>query len=400
MPNISIKKITALLCALVFVMSLALSGCQIGGDEEETTTTTTTTNGYIAPEGESIVCPKCGSANTDSVLAEGETYDEHYICYDCKYEWYVLNGEAFEVKAEGEDVKITNYQPSYRPVYNNGGSGSGSSNNKKTTTTTTKKTTTTTTTNVWEYIQSGKWLNFLYIDENGNITTESDEGVAGFGYSTSEKCFYATGNAWQRNFGYNEVYDKTSQLIAISYDTINVYFDYDGGSDPRYSEWMIQLWKGQYGMVLLGAEVGVYYRTATGHTSNSTHYNAVSNADRPTIGLSLYHDGKHLFTRKQAKSWWQTGFVPGQLGVSSGVMVGSMYTNNLKAVTSITFKDEAMTNAFIGGLEKVSRIYNNVDAMNANDVNKGFRSYSFNPGDGNTPGTYKVEGNKVTLAWQ
>ncbi len=428
MANISAKRITALLSALVFILSMTLTGCQIGGsdDQQPTTPTSSSTNAYI-PEGESIVCPKCGSANTDDVLSENEKYDEHYVCYDCGYEWYVINGEAYEVKAEGEDVKINNYSPVYRPNYNNhggsgngggsssgnggsgsgngsgnGGSGNGSGSGNGGTGSgglggngnlggglnfTDEE-----LRDAYEYIQSGKWLNFLYIDQDGNITTEQDEGVAGFGYSTRDKCFYATGNAWQRNFGYNELYDKTSQLIAISYDTINIYFNYRG------KDWMIQLWKGQYGMVLIGAEVGIYNRTEG--MSYTTHYNAVKDNELLPVSLTLYNDDKRLFSRSLADSWWQTGFVPGQLGITVGVLVGSIYTNNLKATVSIVFDNETMTQAFVGGLRNVTTIYNNVDGMDANDVNKGYRRFVFMEGDGNTPGTYKIEGNKVTLSWQ
>ena len=104
--GISAKRITALLCALVFVLSLALTGCQIGSSDEGKTTTTEPTGSnqaleYVDPN-QGIVCPKCGSSNIDDAWREGEEYDEHYICYDCNYEWYVLNGIAFEIKDNGE----------------------------------------------------------------------------------------------------------------------------------------------------------------------------------------------------------------------------------------------------------------------------------------------------------
>ncbi len=412
------KRVTALLFVLVFVMSMFLTGCQIGSDDEKTTTTTTTSaqsvGEYIDPN-QGVSCPKCGSSNIDDALREGESYDEHYICYDCNYEWYVMNGVAYELKENGQSATIPNYV--YRPSYNNNSSSSNnnsssngnssSSGNKKPSTTTTTKPTTTkpgssfTADDAKElanYITSGKWLNEInwYIDDEGNITTEGDKGVLGFGYSTKDKCFYATGNAWQRDYGYNELYDKTSQLIAISYDTINVYFPY------KNKEWMVQFWKGQYGMVLIGAEIGVYNRTlrAGANDTGLNHYNAVKNNEMLPISLNLYQNDKLLFSRAQKNSWWQTGFVPGQLGITSGVFVGSIYTNDLKVTTSITLDDEEMTQAFVTGLNNVTRIYNNVDAMNANDTSAGYRSFSFKEGDGVTPGTYSVNGNTVNLSWQ
>ncbi len=401
------KKITALLCVMVFVLSLVLSGCQIGGSDENTTTTTTTTTASYqdvfdydnqAVGNNGIACPACGSVNIDEASSVDEQYDEHYICYDCNCEWYVEDGTAYQIAEEGKTVVINTTRKNYYTPSNN------TQSSKKTTTT--KKSTVSSTTSskygitlddakeVAEFIATGEFLKYFkwYIDEDGNITTEGDKGVLGFAYSTRDKCFYAAGNAWQRNFGYNELYDKTSQLIAISYDTINIYFPYDG------KEWMIQLWKGQYGMVLLGAEVGVYNRDE--NVSNSTHFNCATDDEKLPISLALYQDGKTapLFDRPAEKSWWMTGFVPGQLGV--GVMVGSSETKKLKVTTSITLKDAQMAKAFELALKAVKRIYNNVDAMNYEDTAKGYRSYSFTEGDGITPGTYSVSGNTVTLTWQ
>lgn len=239
-----------------------------------------------------------------------------------------------------------------------------------------------------------KW----YIDSNGNITTEGDKGVLGFGYSTSEHCFYATGNAWQRNFGYTRLYDKVSELIVISYDTIRVYFTYDN------KDWMIQLWKGQYGLVLEGGEVGVYNRP---HSFNVTsYYNCAQDSDRLPISLSLYDKGRLRFSRKAQDSWWMTGFVPGQLGL--GVGVGSVFTQFLTETTTITFKNETMRNAFIDGLKNVKTIFNNVDyavaVSNNIIIRPGERLYSFKEGTGTSAtvlnGTYKINGNSVTITWK
>lgn len=239
-----------------------------------------------------------------------------------------------------------------------------------------------------------KW----YIDENGYITTEGDKGILGFGYSINERCFYATGNAWQRNFGYTQLYDKVSELMVISYDTIRVYFTYDN------KDWMIQLWKGQYGFVLEGGEVGVYNRP---HSFNiTTYYNCATDNDRLPISLTLYDKGRKRFSRAAQTSWWMTGFVPGQLGL--GVGVGSLLTQLLTETTTITLKDEIMRDAFVAGLKNVKTIFNNVDyaAALSNNIliNPGERLYSFKEGDGLTAnrlaGTYKINGNSVTLTWK
>ena len=408
--SISLKKVFALIMAMTFVLSIALSGCTLGKDKDSVSTTDPSSSAspiaYIDPDSEvpGVNCPNCGSPNVGDAKTPNDEHDEHYICYDCDCEWYVENGTAYQIADSGEAVKmVTTKAPVYTTRRNKAPNNQANKNNaantpKKTTsttTTTTKKGSGITTNDAKElvkFLATGEWLKYInwYIDEEGNITTDGDKGVLGFGYSTSEKCFYATGNAWQRNFGYSDLYDKTSQLIAISYDTSKIFFVYEG------KEWMIQLWKGQYGFVLLGAEVGVYNRPQG--SSASTYFECASDEEMLPIGLTLYKDGSQLFSRKPKNSWWMTGFVPGQMGV--GAMVGSKYTKTLSATTKITFKDEAMRKAFVIGLKKCSYIYNNVDGMNAQDVNKGKRTISFVEGSGTVPGTYSVSGNTVTLSWQ
>ncbi len=239
----------------------------------------------------------------------------------------------------------------------------------------------------------------LIIDQTGGITTKGDKGLLGFGYSASDMCFYATGNAWQRNFGYTRIYDTVSELMAISYDTIRVFFKYN------YKDWMIQMWKGQYGFVLEGAEVGVYNKPSQSSLS-SEFYNCASDKDRLPISLALYNNGFKLFKRGAQTSWWMTGFVLGKLGL--GAAVTSEYTQKLSITTSITFKDETMRDAFINGLKDVKCIVNNVDyAFDIKDqklTNPGERTYSFKTGDGTSAttsaGTYKINDNTVTLSWK
>ncbi|MGN1479144.1 MAG: DUF4474 domain-containing protein [Acutalibacteraceae bacterium] len=402
--SISLKKALALILAMTFVLSVVLSGCTLGKDKDSSTTTdpsssTASPIAYIDPDSEvpGVNCPACGSPNVGDAKTQNDEHDEHYICYDCNCEWYVEDGTAYQIADSGEAVKMVTTKA---PVYTTRRTTTRVTNKpvatkSSTTTTTTKKGSTITTDDAKElakFLATGEWLKYInwYIDEEGNITTDGDKGVLGFGYSTSEKCFYATGNAWQRNFGYSDLYDKTSQLIAISYDTSKIFFVYEG------KEWMIQLWKGQYGFVLLGAEVGVYNRPQG--SSSSTYFDCASDDELLPIGLTLYKDGSQLFSRKQKDSWWMTGFVPGQMGV--GAMVGSKYTKTLSTTIKITFKDEAMRKAFVIGLKKCSYIYNNVDGMDAQDVNKGKRTISFVEGSGTVPGTYSVSGNTVMLSWQ
>ena len=426
------RRIAALLLALTFI----LTGCKVTSSKTtpEDTTAEAPVNEPVAYDNQTaanvqIICPRCHSTNVGDALQDGETYEAHFICYDCNCEWYVENGTAYQITDDsGDDTVISDNAPAYfggSGYTRSASNGSGSSNNGGSSgsynggnnggnngrTTTTRRTTTTTkdtAKQTWEdakalakFIASGEPLKYIkwYIDEDGNITTDGNKGVLGFAYSTKEKCFYADNNAWQRNFGYSKLYDGTSELLVISYDTIRVYFNYAG------KDWMIQLWKGQYGFVLLGGEVGVYNRKEG--LSSTSYFNCASDDERLPISLQVAKDGKTLFTRQAQESWWMTGFVPGQLGV--GAAVGSRYTSTLSETTTITFDNDAMMQAFVKGLNRVTYIFNNVDyvADGANGVaTPGQRDFNFTDvtgdenGDGKTPGTYAVNGTSVTLTWQ
>lgn len=390
------QRTTALLCAGVLTFSFVLSGCSLSGKKKNSDENTknsqpsTEALNYIDPDSgtSTITCPACGSANVEEVQDQDKKYDQHYVCFDCNCEWYVEDGTAYQIAEDGAVVPITTKTAS--------NSGGGTANavrpNNNARPSKGSKLTIKDAAKLAKWLVTCEWLKYIkwYIDPDGNITTDGDKGVLGFGYSTKEKCFYATGNAWQRNFGYSDLYDKTSQLIAISYDTSKIFFIYGG------KEWMIQLWKGQYGLVLLGAEVGVYNRPQG--SNGSTYFECADDNERLPISLTLRRNGSPLFVRSQKPSWWQTGFVPGQLGV--GVMVGSTHTKTLDLTTSITFKDENMRKAFVIGLKKCSYIYNNVDGMDVRNEANGKRAISFTEGNGSTPGTYAVNGNTVTLSWQ
>ena len=57
----------------------------------------------------------------------------------------------------------------------------------------------------------------------------------------------------QRSLGYAYGYDAAAIRMATIIDCEPIFFDYDN------KHWMIELWKGQYGLET-GCEVGVYTR--------------------------------------------------------------------------------------------------------------------------------------------
>ena len=156
----------------------------------------------------------------------------------------------------------------------------------------------------------------------------------GYFYTDDKDC-------WQSNLGFNEGYDSMAPLGMMHYDTVRVKFVYDN------QEWLVQMWKGQYGYAFVGGEVGLYNRKPG---SSGTHYNCAKEDDWLNMEMAFVwdrnHDGNYqtVFTRDYTKYWWCTGFVP---GLETGAP-----RDQFRLVTHITFESEEMANAFCAEFEK------------------------------------------------
>jgi hypothetical protein len=194
----------------------------------------------------------------------------------------------------------------------------------------------------------------IYDEDNGLLYGPNGKGLLniGFDYDLNQKLFYSAINGWQRNFGYTKTYDVLAPLTNILFQTRMIYFTY-GGLD-----WMIQLWKGQYG-ITSGAEVGVYNKPSG---SGNLVYDCASKDNYLMMNLNVFKNGQPYFTRPAQMHWWLTGFVLGDI----------VSPDDLNIKTTITFKDNDMTDAFINALSTQS---------NTKDV------------------YYVVSGNNVSLDW-
>lgn len=175
--------------------------------------------------------------------------------------------------------------------------------------------------------------------------------LAGYRYDATGDFYYTDDkDCWQKNCGYNEVYDNLAPVAAMNIDQIRVKFQYGG------KEWMLQLWKGQYGFIFVGAETGVYTAplgSFTGKSSDINHYSCAAQEDWLYMQLDCYwsenNNGSYrkIFTREYDKYWWATGFVKGQL---------TKYTwprTELKAKNRITFKSKEMADLFVNELRRI-----------------------------------------------
>lgn len=166
--------------------------------------------------------------------------------------------------------------------------------------------------------------------------------LASYKYNAQGNYYYTDDkNCWQDNFGYNQVYDSLAVMGHMYYDTVRVYFDYDN------KHWLIQLWKGQYGYVFVGSEIGIYTRSLNSKTNS---FACAAKEDWLYMEMTCLWDSavngnyEPVFNRPYDKYWWCTGFVLGWLN-------NQRKCTELEVVGRITFKDTAMANAFSTALQ-------------------------------------------------
>ena len=176
-------------------------------------------------------------------------------------------------------------------------------------------------------------------------------GIAGYLYDPQEDCFCTADDPWQRNFGFNKVYDIASQAVMIQYDTDPIQFVCHEGE-----QWMIQPWKGQYGMVLYGGEVGVYKKYTE---RDADHYDCAKDDDLLMMEMDLYkynydtQQWDHAFHRPYGSYWWITGFKFGYLRMVNPLQAQSFNTyRDLYIDVRITLLDFDMFNAFKAALDQ------------------------------------------------
>jgi hypothetical protein len=202
--------------------------------------------------------------------------------------------------------------------------------------------------------------------------------TAGFWYDPVQDILFSKMNAWQSKTGFCSMYDETSPaVISAIIDCEPVRFKYN------HKEWMIELWKGQYGLET-GAEIGVYNlgtpkpvplpkleqlakhlperfanpfiakaraadkaaQAAADKTATVVRSDWLACAeidDRLTMSFTLYKNGQPLFHRGPEQHWWLTGFKWGMVSE----------TTDLKAKVEIECKDAAMRDAFVEALTRL-----------------------------------------------
>lgn len=202
-----------------------------------------------------------------------------------------------------------------------------------------------------------------------------DKQVLSYQYSYIDDYYYTNDkDAWQYNFGFGKIYDFVSPYILLEYDYIRVFFTYEN------KDWMLQMWKGQYGLVFYGGEVGIYTKEHSDKGIDEwTFFNCPAEEDWINMEMTLWHEDvngnwNREFTREYDKYWWCTGFKNGHLRQEEPA-------DELRLTGRMTFKDAEMTKLVADGLAECGLV--KADSKNAMGVDSIY-----------------VDGNDIHFSWQ
>lgn len=158
----------------------------------------------------------------------------------------------------------------------------------------------------------------------------------GFFYIEEEDVFTSRVDAWQRHSGYTAMYDKAAAGANMVMDAFPVYFDFEGKT------WLIEFWKGQYG-INTGGEVGVYHarHIVPPYFYPAVHFEAAEDDEMPRMLCCLERKEERIYELFD-RHWWLTGF---RMGTFSK-------PRDLRMAVEITFDEAKMAEAFFKGLQK------------------------------------------------
>lgn len=193
------------------------------------------------------------------------------------------------------------------------------------------------------FFQRKKYTPDLYTIQSLNKDLEG----TGFAYDHAQDIFYLVMDPWQREFGYCSLYDDAAVSFSMVMDCEPIRFEYAG------KKWLIELWKGQYGMTT-GAEIGIYYSKGQEldipAVFSGIFYESVPNEEMLEMSYVLRKNGQPLFSRS-GRHWWLTGFKLGEFSEPE----------ELTMDITIELKDRAMTQAFVSALKKLGYLSFHLD---------------------------------------
>ncbi len=202
------------------------------------------------------------------------------------------------------------------------------------------------------------------VSANDIIAALEKNGILGYLYDFEGQYFYTASDPWQRNFGFSPIYDYAAPFTSMVYTTRRLYFSYDN------IDWMIQTWKGQYGIVI-GAEVGVYTKTPDADVLD--FYECADDENSLKMSMIVKLDDTVIIDRPYGTYWWCTGFIPNLAAGNTFIYMepwitklsGNVKTDRMSMIVRITLKSEGMRDAFRVALEEkgISYVYSGCDVI-------------------------------------
>lgn len=165
-----------------------------------------------------------------------------------------------------------------------------------------------------------------------------NELVYPFGYDFHCDCgfFSSTVDAPQKLAGYTWLYDYMAPRFQMVFDSLPIYFDYRGRT------WLIELWKGQYG-INTGAEIGIYHADHIIPESDykKAWFSCAEESEMLDCSFRLCKHGKECICNS-GRHWWLTAFLVGCFSRPSCLTMESC----------ISFPGREMFCAFVDGLKR------------------------------------------------
>ncbi len=156
----------------------------------------------------------------------------------------------------------------------------------------------------------------------------------GFSYLPDQDIITSRQDAWQREFGYCALFDKTAPCFNMVFDCEPIYFNYMGRT------WLIEFWKGQYG-INTGGEIGIYHADTilSPQDYDRSLFHSVENDEMLYMSMQLFYKCRLLFSIRGVR-WWLTGFDVGHF----------CEPGDLTMKVSLTFPNACMLKCFLEGL--------------------------------------------------
>lgn len=156
----------------------------------------------------------------------------------------------------------------------------------------------------------------------------------GFSYLECEDIMTSTRDAWQRQFGYCALFDKTAPRFNMIFDCEPIYFPWQGQT------WLIEFWKGQYG-INTGGEIGIYLADGllAPEERSKAFFHSIPDSELLPMSMELFYRRKSLFSVRE-KHWWLTGFSMGRFSKPQ----------ELTMRCSVSFPNCCMLQSFVEGM--------------------------------------------------